>query len=35
MATQLKSRMKNLLLFLPNMVILCSKMMVDSRVAPH
>jgi uncharacterized membrane protein YkvA (DUF1232 family) len=32
MATQLKSRMKNLLLFLPNMVILCSKMMVDSRV---
>ena len=32
MATQLKLRMKNLLLFLPNMVILCAKMMVDSRV---
>ena len=29
---QLKSRMKNLLLFLPNMVILCARMMVDSRV---
>jgi uncharacterized membrane protein YkvA (DUF1232 family) len=32
MATQLKQRMKNLLLFLPNMVILCAKLMVDSRV---
>jgi len=32
MATKLKSRMKNLLLFLPNMVILCAKLMVDSRV---
>jgi uncharacterized membrane protein YkvA (DUF1232 family) len=32
MATELKSRMKNLLLFLPNMVILCAKLMVDSRV---
>ena len=29
---QLKSRMKNLLMFLPNMVILCAKLMVDSRV---
>src|SRR5213078_964966 len=29
---QLKSRMKNLLMFLPNMVILCCKLMVDSRV---
>ena len=32
MAAELKSRMKNLLLFLPNMVILCTKLMVDSRV---
>ena len=32
MATQLKQRMKNLLLFLPNMVILCARLMVDSRV---
>ena len=32
MAAELKSRMKNLLLFLPNMVILCAKLMVDSRV---
>lgn len=32
MATELKSRMKNLLMFLPNMVILCAKLMVDSRV---
>ena len=32
MATQLKKRMKNLLMFLPNMVILCGKLMVDSRV---
>src|SRR6266436_7315337 len=29
---ELKSRMKNLLLFLPNMIILCAKLMVDSRV---
>jgi uncharacterized membrane protein YkvA (DUF1232 family) len=29
---QLKSRMKNLLMFLPNMVILCGKLMVDKRV---
>jgi len=28
----LKSRMKNLLMFLPNMVILCARLMVDSRV---
>jgi uncharacterized membrane protein YkvA (DUF1232 family) len=32
MATQLKKRMKNLLLFLPNMVVLCARLMVDSRV---
>jgi uncharacterized membrane protein YkvA (DUF1232 family) len=33
MATsQLKSRMKNLLMFLPNMVMLCLKLMVDKRV---
>src|SRR3989440_2692094 len=30
--SQLKSRMKNLLMFLPNMVILCAKLMVDKRV---
>src|SRR6266513_5955318 len=30
--SELKSRMKNLLMFLPNMVILCAKLMVDSRV---
>ncbi len=29
---ELKSRMKNLLTFLPNMIILCAKLMVDSRV---
>ena len=29
---ELKSRMKNLLLFLPNMVILSARLMVDSRV---
>src|SRR5207247_6044074 len=29
---QLKSRMKNLLMFLPNMVVLCARLMVDSRV---
>src|SRR5213595_1947639 len=32
MAAQLKQRMKNLLMFLPNMIILCAKLMVDSRV---
>lgn len=30
--TKLKSRMKNLLMFLPNMVILSGKLMIDSRV---
>src|SRR5437660_5583629 len=30
--SQLKSRMKNLLMFLPNMVILFARLMVDSRV---
>src|ERR1043166_3752273 len=30
--SQLKSRMKNLLMFLPNMVFLCLKLMVDKRV---
>ena len=30
--SQLKSRMKNLLMFLPNMVLLCMKLMVDKRV---
>src|SRR5947208_14246861 len=30
--SQLRSRMKNLLMFLPNMVILCAKLMVDKRV---
>src|SRR6266567_7216026 len=29
---ELKSRMKNLLMFLPNMVILCARLMVDARV---
>lgn len=29
---KLKSRMKNLLMFLPNMVSLCVRLMVDSRV---
>jgi uncharacterized membrane protein YkvA (DUF1232 family) len=29
---ELKSRMKNLLMFMPNMVILCCKLMVDKRV---
>lgn len=29
---ELKSRMKNLLMFFPNMIILTSKLMVDSRV---
>lgn len=30
--TTLKSRMKNLLMFFPNMVVLSAKLMVDSRV---
>jgi uncharacterized membrane protein YkvA (DUF1232 family) len=30
--SKLKSRMKNLLMFLPNMVMLCLKLMVDKRV---
>lgn len=30
--SELKSRMKNLLMFLPNMVILSARLMVDSRV---
>src|SRR5215471_11275347 len=30
--SQLKSRMKNMLMFLPNMVILCARLMVDPRV---
>lgn len=29
---ELKSRMKNLLMFLPNMMALCARLMVDSRV---
>src|ERR1043165_1833056 len=29
---KIKSRMKNLLMFLPNMVVLCLKLMVDKRV---
>src|SRR3981081_727241 len=29
---QLKSRMKNLIMFLPNMIILCARLMVDKRV---
>ena len=29
---KLKSRMKNLLMFLPNMVALCGRLMVDARV---
>lgn len=29
---ELKSRMKNLLMFLPNMIVLCAKLMVDPRV---
>src|ERR1700687_304108 len=29
---ELKSRMKNLLMFLPNMIILTAKLMMDSRV---
>src|SRR6476620_4658461 len=30
--SKIKSRMKNLLMFLPNMVLLCLKLMVDKRV---
>ena len=30
--SQIRGRMKNLLMFLPNMVILCLKLMVDKRV---
>jgi uncharacterized membrane protein YkvA (DUF1232 family) len=30
--SQVKSRMKNLLMFLPNLVLLCVKLMVDKRV---
>src|SRR3954451_24606159 len=30
--SQVKSRMKNILMFLPNMVMLCLKLMVDKRV---
>ena len=30
--TKIKSRMKNLLMFFPNMVVLSAKLMVDSRV---
>src|SRR5438045_8697254 len=30
--SELKGRMKNLLMFLPNMVSLCCKLMVDKRV---
>ena len=29
---KLRSRMKNLLLFLPNMLVLCARLMVDPRV---
>src|SRR5260370_6642805 len=29
---ELKSRMQNLLMFLPNMVVLCARLMVDPRV---
>ena len=29
---ELKSRMKNLLMFLPNMIVLCARLMVDPRV---
>ena len=32
MASMLQSRMKNLLLFVPNMVVLCGKLMADPRV---
>jgi uncharacterized membrane protein YkvA (DUF1232 family) len=30
--SEMKSRMKNLLMFLPNMIALCVRLMVDSRV---
>src|SRR5712691_6265271 len=29
---ELKSRLKNLLMFLPNLIMLCARLMVDSRV---
>ena len=29
---KLRSRMKNLLLFLPNLLVLCARLMVDPRV---
>src|SRR6202171_2863609 len=29
---ELRSRMKNLIMFLPNMIMLCGRLMVDSRV---
>ena len=29
---ELKSRMRNLIMFLPNLVMLCARLMVDSRV---
>lgn len=32
MAAQLKSRMKNLVMFIPNMVLLCGRLLTDSRV---
>lgn len=32
MPSTLRRRMKNLLLFIPNMVLLCGRLMVDSRV---
>ena len=32
MASTLRSRMKNLLLFIPNLVLLCGRLMVDPRV---
>ncbi len=31
-SAQLERRMKNILLFIPNMVLLCARLMVDSRV---
>jgi uncharacterized membrane protein YkvA (DUF1232 family) len=31
-AMQLERRMKNILLFIPNLVLLCARLMVDSRV---
>src|SRR6516225_2140689 len=29
---EIKSRMKNLLMFLPNMIVLCARLLVDPRV---